>query len=70
MTGLLTASQPAALLHGHTHRLVDRVGALGHASVFGAPATVDDEDGTPRVRLYDVREGGLEPAGLCACETG
>jgi hypothetical protein len=26
---------------------------------------VDDAEGTPRARLYDVRDGILEPAGLC-----
>jgi 3',5'-cyclic AMP phosphodiesterase CpdA len=67
MTGLLTESPPAALLHGHMHRLVDRIAELGgRSSVFGAPATVDDEEGTPRVRLYDIHEGALQPAGFCA----
>jgi Icc protein len=66
MTGLLAESSPAALLHGHMHRLVDQSAGLGGRSgVFGAPATVDDEEGRPRVRLYDVHDGVLEPAGLC-----
>jgi hypothetical protein len=31
-----------------------------------APATVDDAHDAPRVRLYDVRDGWLESAGLYA----
>jgi 3',5'-cyclic-AMP phosphodiesterase len=56
------------LLHGHLHRVVDRiVGTVSgaRARVFGAPAVVDD-DATPRVRLYDVHGGALESAGLYA----
>lgn len=45
------------LLHGHFHRVVDR------PRVFGAPGVADDVD-RPRVRLYDVREGALESAGV------
>lgn len=45
------------LLHGHLHRALDR------ARMFGAPAVVDDEE-RPRVRLYDVRNGRLESAGM------
>jgi len=59
------------LLHGHLHRVVDRIvdlgkGVAGRARIFGAPATVDDDDDRPRVRLYDVRDGLLESAGLFA----
>lgn len=62
------------LLHGHLHRVVDRIADLGkgvagvatRARIFGAPATVDDDENTPRVRLYDVRDGLLESAGLYA----
>jgi len=32
--------------------------------VLGAPATVDDEEGSPRVRLYELRDGQLEAVGL------
>lgn len=56
------------LLHGHLHKVVDRlVGSMtgARARIFGAPAVVDDE-GSPRVRLYDVRDGVLESAGLYA----
>lgn len=62
------------IVHGHTHRVADRIAQLGkgfvgianRARVFGAPAIVDDEDDVPRVRLYDVRDGMLEAAGLFA----
>lgn len=62
------------ILHGHMHRVVDRIVALGQgvagvasrARIFGAPAIVDDADDLPRVRLYDLRDGVLESAGLYA----
>jgi 3',5'-cyclic AMP phosphodiesterase CpdA len=61
------------LMHGHLHRVVDRIvgglehmvaGAAAKARIFGAPAIVDDDQDKPRVRLYDVRDGQLESAGL------
>ncbi len=52
-------------LHGHLHYVVDRIVAIGRTRIFGAPAIVDD-DSTPRVRLYDVRDGCLESVGLAA----
>jgi Icc protein len=62
------------ILHGHLHRVVDRIvllgkgvaGAANRARIFGAPAIVDDADDAPRVRLYDIRDGALESAGLYA----
>lgn len=62
------------ILHGHLHRVVDRIvdlgkgvaGAATRARVFGAPATVDDGEGTARVRLYDMRDGAFESAGFFA----
>src|SRR5215472_7943016 len=42
------------LLHGHMHRVVDRI--VGKCRIFGASATVDDLPGSPRVRFYDVRD--------------
>ena len=62
------------ILHGHLHRVVDRIVDLGkgvagvanRSRIFGAPAVVDDDDDTPRVRLYDIRDGALESAGLFA----
>ena len=61
------------ILHGHLHRVVDRIvdlskgvaGVANRSRIFGAPAVVDDDD-TPRVRLYDIRDGALESAGLFA----
>ncbi len=62
------------ILHGHLHRVVDRIVGLGkgvagvanRARILGAPAIVDDGDDKPRVRLYDFRDGILESAGLYA----
>jgi Icc protein len=62
------------ILHGHMHRVVDRIVELGkgvagvanRARIFGAPAIVEDADDAPRVRLYDLRDGVLESAGLFA----
>ena len=51
------------VLHGHLHSAVSRVLSCGMARVLGATAIVDDRD-APRVRLYDVRDGRLEVAGL------
>ena len=61
------------ILHGHMHRVVDRIVDLGkgvaglanRARILGAPAIVDDAE-IPRVRLYDLRDGMLESAGLFA----
>lgn len=68
------------LLHGHSHQITDRaisIPLLGVGvgvgerlrmvpRVFSAAATVDDEPGRPRVRLYDLRDGRLEAIGLAA----
>ena len=55
------------LLHGHRHRIIDRiVGGTGKNRVFGASGTVDDTLGRPRVRLYEVRDRALESMGLAA----
>jgi Icc protein len=45
------------LLHGHLHRITDRL--LGRSRIFAASAVVDDGE-SPRVRFYDVRDGVLE----------
>jgi Icc protein len=49
------------VLHGHTHdATAEAIG--GRANVLlGAPATVEDQDEAPRVNLYWVSDGGLEP---------
>ncbi len=51
------------ILHGHLHTVVDRFVGLGKQRVFGAPATVDDEENEPRIRLYDVGSDSLVPVG-------
>ncbi|HEY8073769.1 MAG TPA: metallophosphoesterase, partial [Labilithrix sp.] len=69
LVDLLMTHPRAQLLHGHLHRVVDRIVGLGRnarARMFGASATVDDLDDMPRVRIYDVRDGWLESAGLYA----
>jgi 3',5'-cyclic AMP phosphodiesterase CpdA len=65
---ILRGHPRAQLLHGHLHRVVDRIVGLGknaaaRARIFGASATVDDTE-CARVRLYDVRDGWLEAIGL------
>lgn len=61
--GVLEAFRHLFVLHGHLHSAVSRVLGCGAARIFGATAIVDDKAG-PRVRLYDVRHGVLEAAGL------
>ena len=62
---LLVSFPHVQVLHGHLHHVVDRVAAAGtRARIFGAPAVVDDAENTPRVRMYDLRDGALESAGL------
>lgn len=71
---LLAKNPRLQLLHGHLHRVVDRIlssstgrlrteraEARAHAPtrMFGAPATCDDPDDAPRIRLYDVKDGAL-----------
>jgi 3',5'-cyclic-AMP phosphodiesterase len=63
---LLTRYVRVQLLHGHMHKVVDRLVGLGKSRIFGAPAIVDDTEEAPRVRLYDVRGGVLEDAGMCS----
>jgi len=63
---LLGRYRPVTLLHGHLHKVLDRLVGLTKSRVFCAPAIVEDEEGEPRVRLYDVRDGALEAAGMCS----
>jgi Icc protein len=63
MMGILEAFRHLFVLHGHLHSAVNKVLGCGVARVFGATAIVDDKD-APRVRLYDVRDGVLQAAGL------
>ena len=65
---LLARFSHAHVLHGHLHtssdRPIDRLVARGRSRIFGAPAVVDDTAHHARVRLYDVRDGNLESAGI------
>jgi 3',5'-cyclic-AMP phosphodiesterase len=51
------------VLHGHLHAIVDRALGCGVSRIRGATAVVDDRD-EARVRVYDIRDGRLEAAGL------
>ncbi len=65
LVDVLAKSPHVQLLHGHMHRALDRlVGGIGKNRVFGAPATVEDREGHPRIRLYDVGSNGLTSAGI------
>jgi 3',5'-cyclic AMP phosphodiesterase CpdA len=65
---LLARHPRLQLLHGHLHRVMDRILASSsdgaHAGrtptrLFGASATCDDPDHAPPVRFYDVEGGAL-----------
>lgn len=62
MLELLVRHAHVHLLHGHLHKVVDRL--VRKARVFGAPAIVEDDRTRPRVRLYELRGGELESLGL------
>jgi Icc protein len=51
------------VFHGHLHAIVDRALGCGIARICGATAVVDDKH-EARVRIYDVRDGRIESAGL------
>jgi 3',5'-cyclic AMP phosphodiesterase CpdA len=63
MMAMLETFRHLWVLHGHLHHIVDRALACGVSRIRGATAVVDDKD-EARVRVYDVREGQLESAGL------
>jgi 3',5'-cyclic AMP phosphodiesterase CpdA len=63
MMAMLETFRHLWVLHGHLHAIVDRALGCGVSRICGATAVVDDKD-EARVRLYDVREGRLESAGL------
>jgi 3',5'-cyclic AMP phosphodiesterase CpdA len=65
MMALLESFRHLFVLHGHMHSIVDRALSCGTRRIFGTTAVVDDVAG-PRVRMYDVRDGRLEAAGLAA----
>lgn len=67
---LLVKHPRLQVLHGHLHRMVDKMLTVtggGGTRVFGAAAVCDDADAeadesgrggeAPRIRLYDVRDG-------------
>jgi len=66
LLNLLVKHPQLHVLHGHRHRIVDRIVGGGKNRVFGASATVDDAPSRPRVRLYEVHDGSLESIGLAA----
>ncbi len=53
------------VLHGHLHSIVNRALGCGVARILGATAVCEDRD-APRVRLYDIRDGQLQSAGLAS----
>jgi hypothetical protein len=63
MMAVLGAFRHLFVLHGHLHTIIDRALGGGVARILGATAVVDDKD-APRVRVYDVRDGQLQSAGL------
>lgn len=63
---LLTSYPHVNVMHGHLHHVVDRAAGGTNARIFGAPAVVEDKEGTPRVRMYHLRNGAIESAGLSA----
>jgi Icc protein len=63
MMAMLEKFRHLWVLHGHLHAIVDRALGCGVSRIRGATAVVDDKD-SARVRIYDVREGRLEAAGL------
>jgi 3',5'-cyclic AMP phosphodiesterase CpdA len=63
LMGLLEKFRHLFVMHGHLHTVVDRALSCGVHRIFGVTAVVDDRD-APRVRVYDVRDGRVESAGL------
>jgi 3',5'-cyclic-AMP phosphodiesterase len=63
MMAILGAVRHLFVLHGHLHTIIDRALGGGVSRIFGATAVVDDRH-SPRVRIYDVRDGSFESAGL------
>jgi Icc protein len=63
MMAMLETFRHLFVLHGHLHATVNRALGCGVSRILGATAVVDDKD-EARVRIYDVRDGRLEAAGL------
>ncbi len=64
LVDLLSQHPHVQLLHGHLHKILDRMNAFGRPRVFGASAVVDDDLDRPRVRMYEWKDGMLGSAGL------
>jgi 3',5'-cyclic AMP phosphodiesterase CpdA len=63
MMHLMETFRHLFVLHGHLHAVVDRALGCGVQRIFGVTAVVDDHEAS-RIRVYDVRDGKLESAGL------
>lgn len=61
---LLSRVPELHVLHGHLHYEVELPFGLGLPRILGAPAVVDDKQGSPRIRLYDVEGASLRPTAL------
>jgi 3',5'-cyclic AMP phosphodiesterase CpdA len=61
---LLSRHGHVQVLHGHLHKVLDRMTTFGRPRIFGAPAVVDDEDDRPRVRMYEANGDMLGSVGL------
>lgn len=57
MMSMLERFANVSVLHGHLHRLVDRILSPTKSAIFGASAAVDG--GATAVRFYDVIAGAL-----------
>jgi 3',5'-cyclic-AMP phosphodiesterase len=70
LTALLARFPDVHVMHGHLHKIVDRtisaVRGCTRTRVFGAPALVEDDEESPRVRLYELRGGEVSSMGLAA----
>ncbi len=60
MLDLLVRFEDACVLHGHFHYEVERSIGGGRPRVFGTTATVEDANGAPRVRIYEVSDAALD----------
>jgi Icc protein len=63
MMHLMETFRHLFVMHGHLHAVVDRALGCGVQRIFGVTAVVDDQEAS-RIRIYDVRDGKLESAGL------
>lgn len=66
LTALLARFPETHVMHGHLHKCVDKTITGTRTRVFGAPALVEDDEESTRVRLYEIRSGHVASAGLAA----